>query len=91
MMFLITDSFSDCTNIYDVSLEGRTYTIGEFIQEIFSKRSNEWGIIEIKDVDTINYRDGETIPRLDNEILDKKVRKVIAHGGWSRMDYTIYL
>lgn len=91
MKYLITGSSSDCTDIYKVNLEGKTYTVGEFIQEVFTKRSNEWGIIKIKDVDTINYRNGEMIPRLDNEILDKKIQKVIAQGGWSRMDYTIYL
>ena len=91
MKYLIISSLDDCTDIYEVNLEGKTYTVGEFIKEIFTKRSNEWGIIEIEGVDTINYRDGEIIPRLDNEILDKKIRKVIAQGGWSRMDYTIYL
>lgn len=45
MMFLIiTDSLSDCTNTYEVNLEGKKYTVEEFIQMIFTERPNEWAI-----------------------------------------------
>ncbi len=91
-MFLVTDSLSDCTNIYEVSLRGKKYTIGEFIQEVFTERPNEWGNIEVNDIDAINYKDGKIIGQnFDNELLNKPIRHVIAQGGWSRMDYVIYV
>ena len=107
-MFLVTDSLSDCTNIYEVSLRGKKYTIGEFIQEVFTERPNEWGNIEVNDIKedktkkeiydldagerTVMFKDGKIIGQnFDNELLNKPIRHVIAQGGWSRMDYVIYV
>jgi hypothetical protein len=93
MMFLIiTDSLSDCTNTYEVNLEGKKYTVEEFIQMIFTERPNEWGNIEIYGIDVINYRGGKIVSQhFNNDLLNKPVKHVIAYGGWSRMDYVIYL
>lgn len=89
---IIADSFGDCTSTYEVNLEGKEYTVEEFIQMIFTERPNEWGNIEVYGIDVINYRGGEIVSqRFNNDLLNKPVKRVTACGGWSRMDYTIYL
>lgn len=90
MTFFITDTLGDC-NIYEVDLEGKEYTVGKFVEEILAEYPDEWGNIEIKDIDVVIYRDGKLISRFNNEILNKKIQQVVAQGGWSRMDYIIYL
>lgn len=50
------------------------------------------GNIEIYGIDVINYRGGEIVSQhFNNDLLNKPVKHVIAYGGWSRMDYVIYV
>lgn len=86
----------DCTAPYDVELD-KEYTVREFITEVLINRPNEWGDIyycegvKIRLVDDphCEYRYGILLTTLPEEILDKKVIYVTAHGGWSSMDYFI--
>lgn len=85
-------SCGDCTSIYSVSLD-REYTIREFIDEILTK--NEWGFIYVNDINNpsadCEYRQNVLISELPSDMLDYKIEKVTASGGWTRMDYTIHL
>ncbi len=85
---------SDETAPYDVALD-KTYNVGELVNEILSKRSNEWGYINImRDkalCDSTEYRYGELLSSISETVLSFIVDKVRAAGGWSRMDYHIYV
>lgn len=89
MNFKIYASHNDCTDSYYVDLD-RPYTVGEFIDTIFKKRPNEWGNIKIRCVSTCSYKQGKvTSNEFTQGILSASIKNVEAHGGWSRMDYTI--
>lgn len=97
-----TPTFGDCTAGYAVTLD-HTYTVRELIQEIISNKKEEWGRIGIapkkpqRDCYSIfgepncEYRYGKLLSNLPDELLDKKIHQVKAHGGWSNMDYLLYL
>lgn len=86
---------SDGTCNYDIKLD-RQYTVREFIKEVLSSRSKEWGDVSINNEDKYaekqfcDYRRGSLISKtITEENLEKKVKSVKAYGGWTRMDYTI--
>ena len=84
----------DCTSPYEVTMD-KEYTVNEFIQEIFTRK--EWGYIGIYSFNDFfgdpkcEYRDDELLYSLPNEYLNKKVVKAKADGGWSRMDYLLWI
>lgn len=93
----------DCTRSYDIELD-KEYTVGEFIKTILENRSNEWGTISIYckcpefeyphvnyvDRPKCEYKQGKILnSSFQPEHLEFKVKNVVAHGGWSLMDYTI--
>ena len=88
----------DCCCGYRVELD-KEYTVAEFIQTVIENEPNEWGYIgihkprEIFGKPYISYSCGkiESDIRVMNEVLDRKIVKVTASGGWSRMDYELYL
>ena len=93
----------DCTQSYDVILD-KEYTVGEFIKTMFENRPAEWGTISIcckcpefeypyverVDCPRCEYKYGKIIgTSFQPEYLTLKVNNVVAHGGWSLMDYMI--
>lgn len=90
--------YGDCTCAYRLELK-REYTIKEFVEEIVKKKPGEWGTIyhckDLKKVygtqlDTCDYSHGE-ITNYFSLIAtgQQKIKEVIAHGGWTAMDYYI--
>lgn len=91
--------FGDCTAHYDVTLDGE-YTVQEFINEVITNRSGEWGRIGIAKGDEYHaifsntkceYRWGKLLSRLSDEYLTRKIKRVTAHGGYTNMDYLLRL
>ena len=67
-------------------------TIEDFIKNEINKE--EWGTVYINGNSIFDYsRQGYSEIRKD--LLDKyktfKIKKVTAHGGWSRMDYYLFV
>lgn len=80
----------DCTVPYDVIFD-RECTVREFINEVLMQK--EWGFISI-----CNYYNGNCIHydkdaivsgKFDTDLLESKIKKATASGGWTRMDYWI--
>lgn len=85
----------DCSRAYDVILD-KEYTVEDFINVILSERFDEWGSIEIYELYrqvsrfSCEYKYGKMMASsLPDEYLRKKIFKVSAHGGYTRMDYTL--
>lgn len=89
-----TPMSGDCTCGYIVELH-KQYTVEEFMQDVFKERSKEWGYFKINDGVHQNkglrwYRNGRfESGMIPVELLNAKIEKVTASGGWSRMDYVI--
>ena len=85
---------SDCTGPYNVSLND-TYSVGDFINDIL--RQQEWGYIGIYDSKSVfgdpycEYRGDRLLSNMPAEYLKRKIKRAKASGGWSRMDYLIWL
>lgn len=77
----------DETAGYDVILD-KEYSVSDFIKTVVDIKS-EWGYISIKNNGCCEYKWGVLLSNLDIKLLDKKIKKVSASGGWSRMDYNI--
>ena len=97
MRFIQTHSIgSDCTAPYDI-VDYQAKTAVEFINEMLQQRKSEWGDIEVwadnnpLDYKRINYKRGELLEEIPDAWQYKEVTKVIAAGGWGRMDYRIYV
>ena len=72
-------------------------TVCEFIDEVL-QNTREWGYINIalNGVSWLNYpaceyRYGNLVTILPTEYMDKEITKVDGDGGWSRMDYYVYI
>lgn len=82
----------DCTAPYDIDFF-ESYTVKEFVDDILSNKE-EWGWITIhfdKTERTFEYRDGGLKTELPKELLSRTIVFAGASGGWSRMDYHLYL
>ena len=83
----------DCTSPYEVTMD-KEYTVNEFIQEVLTQK--EWGYIgiycqgEIFGDPKCEYNNDKLLYSLPNEYLNKRLIKVKADGGWSRMDYLLW-
>lgn len=77
-----------------------------YIRDRYSVEHNEWGKFSYNHPfnDFLSYNRGKLffeyypsgVPKdkcqsVLDEIADKKIVKIKAHGGWSAMDYTLYL
>lgn len=92
---------SDCTSLYYISFY-KEYTVAEFIGEVLTKYPNEWGNIIIKKqhdmsgacLGHVDYSHGELVGKKDirmKELLDYKIIHGSAHGGWSAMNYVLFI
>lgn len=88
----IAGPFGDCTSIYSVKLDA-VYTVEEFIDAVLKHHSDEWGSIEIKNLETVKeceYSKGVIKCGLFSpDILQKTVISAKAHGGWTLMNYQL--
>ena len=98
MRFCSIQSLGDCTDVYVIIFDhNESYTVGEFMSTILNGRGKEeWGYFRIDStIYSITYKDGSFIntdnPIFDEEILATPVKTVQANGGWSRMDYRIFI
>lgn len=96
-MVACTPMSRDCTCGYKVFLE-KEYTVEEFINAVLKAKSDEWGYIGIYKKGSIfgepncEYRNGKLSTKpMPNKFLKKKIVDVIAGGGYSRMDYLLYV
>lgn len=87
--FPITPMGSDCTQAFRVELDGE-YTVGDLIDYALTIRKDEWGEFEV-DHCRIEYRHGKIVngEEIIPHVKDVKINKLIASGGWSRMDYIV--
>lgn len=87
----------DCTGPYYITLK-RECTVGEFIENWISNKQ-EWGYFGIYDGKgtpfgnpQCEYRYGKIITDpLPEEILNKKIKHIHGHGGWTRSDFLFEL
>lgn len=92
-------SGGDCTAPYSIRLHGNV-TVREFIEAVLENK-NEWGYVEVVKGKsksafdsrlTVGFRHGELENGLpENKLLDRKVKSASASGGFSRMDYCLYV
>lgn len=89
----------DETAPYDVILD-KPYTVGEFINEVLTTRSNEWGEFTVKNkkgwyveieyhYGEIETLDGHQVTKLPDDLCALLISEVKASGGWSNMDYDL--
>lgn len=99
MKFICTGGpFGDCMSNYLIEFE-KQYTVDEFIDEILKK--DEWGCIGIYNKTDrfvafgnpyCEYSRGKILTdHLPQEYMDKKIVKCKANGGWTMMDYLLFL
>ena len=87
---------SDCTGLYDVAIS-KPMTVKEFVDELLTDYPFEWGYIGIYEQREVfgnpkcEYRYGKLLSSLPAEYLDKEIKEVNGHGGWSRSDFTLKL
>ena len=87
---------SDCTAPYEVILD-KEYTVREFINTVLTNEPREWGSIGIIKRGAVfgdpccEYRCGELLSHLPDDILDRNIDWACAHGGWSLMNYQLRL
>lgn len=93
----VTPSRGDCTAGYAVSMT-KEYSVREFIAEVLTL--NEWGDIGIYKENQAWFESGDPyctykrdklITTMSDEVLDKKVIKATASGGWSNMNYILHI
>lgn len=101
----IGETSRDCTTPYEVILD-KSYKVAEFITEVLTTRSNEWGEFRVKCKaddnwfyykDKAEYRYGKIVTRdgiktqIAEEYASLAITKVYARGGWSCMDYELFI
>lgn len=97
-----SDTRGDCTASYDVQLD-KEYTVKEFLETILTQKTDEWGafylMVRSKKLfwqnPSCEYRNGKKTGTTWANILirygDRRITKVCSDGGWTRMDYYIWL
>ena len=88
-------TMGDETTPFEVT-EYKSKTVVEFIAEVLELRPDEWGYIAVRNgrqnflsSRKIEYRCGELMEGIPEEWQIRKIVKIDACGGWSRMDYLI--
>lgn len=81
----------DCTSPYDVSF-ARGCTFRDLVSDVLQR--GEWGDIDIKEPYYLRceYKGRNVVGSpFPEDVLDKEVKCVKASGGYSRMDYLVWL
>ena len=87
----------DCTASYGVIVD-KGCTVKEFIEDVLTR--NEWGYVGIykegqawfeRGTPKCEYKGDKLIYAMPEEVLSREVIKASADGGWSRMDYLLYI
>jgi len=92
-LFQTSETFGDSTAKYDITMS-HDYSVKEFITEVLTQK--EWGKISVYDENRNLLSSGEyngkklTIP-ISEDILSKQICEANSHGGWSNMDYFLYV
>ena len=79
---------SDETAPYDVSEYPAKVT--DFVDEVL-KHTQEWGCIEVRRYGRVNYKHGKLIDNIPPAWKHLTIRNVKAAGGWSLMDYYLFV
>ena len=97
-----SDTRGDCTASYDVQLD-KVYTVKEFLEAVLTNKADEWGafylMVRSKRLfwqnPSCEYKHGQRTGTTWANILmrygDRKIAQVKSDGGWTRMDYYIWL
>lgn len=79
---------SDCTAPYDI--ETGCKTVGEFVDEVLRKYTDEWGDFKIKGTyGYYEYKHGNLLVEIPQKERSLQIKEIKAAGGYSRMDYKI--
>lgn len=81
---------------YDVKFD-KPYTVGDLVNEVLTTRKGEWGSFDLRHKGcgyfdrflSVEYRYGELIGELPEDIAKLPIIDATSSGGWSRMDYDI--
>ena len=92
-MFTLTQATptgGGCTAGYDVKFSNE-YTVRELIEEVLKTHPGEWGYFQLKNVGVrTEYRYGRLVKqKFADVLLDSKIVKAYAVGGYSNMDYIL--
>ena len=78
----------DGTAPYDVTFYPTKVT--DFIDEVLTHKT-DWGTISIIGYGSVEYKYGQLIGNIPNEWNNLMINKVDAAGGWSRMDFRLFV
>lgn len=86
--------FGDECSMYNVSFSTGT-TVHQFVKKMLKQYPQEWGEIYIcgfdKPVATYKRKRCLILKDTYEQYKDKKIVKILGHGGWSNMDYQLIL
>ena len=97
-----SDTRGDCTASYDVQLD-KEYTVKEFLETVLTQKADEWGgiyfMVRSKKLfwqnPSCEYKNGNRIGPAWASILtrygSRRIVRACSDGGWTRMDYYIWL
>ena len=97
-----SDTRGDCTASYDVQLD-KEYTVKEFLETVLTQKADEWGgiyfMVRSKKLfwqnPSCEYKNGSRVGPAWASILtrygSRRIVRVCSDGGWTRMDYYIWL
>lgn len=97
-----SDTRGDCTASYDVQLD-KEYTVKEFLETVLKQKADEWGafylMVRSKKLfwqnPSCEYKNGNRIGPAWASILtrygNRRIVRACSDGGWTRMDYYIWL
>lgn len=90
----------DETAMHSVNFDNphELHTIGQFMDDLLKGHSGDWGSVEVRGstrpgytVVSLSYSHGHTEEQFADEILKQEIKSISASGGWSRMDYLIFV
>lgn len=97
-----SDTRGDCTASYDVQLD-KEYTVKEFLETVLTQKADEWGafylMVRSKKLfwqnPSCEYKNGNRVGPAWASILarygSRRIVRACSDGGWTRMDYYIWL